>query len=210
MDDHQTEFQKIQIRDKRKLREEPDGGATVVGVAPPSIPEPEAEARFDDELIEARRQAASHLDDLQRLKAEFDNYRKRTFKEQTRLVELASLGVMSQLLGVLDHFDLAVTAAGQTTDYDRMLKGVQMVHRELKEVLRASGLEIIDAQGKLFDPNVHEAALEVAGDDSGVIVVDGVLRNGYRLKDVVLRPATVKVTQDASAAAPAAGEEPDE
>jgi molecular chaperone GrpE len=188
---------KIPIRDKRiKLDEADEGGASVIGAAPPMSEAPSE----DDQVAAARRQAASHLDDLLRLKAEFDNYRKRTLKEQTRLLEMAAVGTIAQLLGVLDHFDLAVAAANQTQDYAKMLKGVEMVHGELKDVLRASGLEIIDAVGKPFDPNVHEAAIEEEGDGSGVMVVGQVLRNGYKFKDMVLRPAMVKVTQDASAA----------
>jgi len=188
---------KIPIRDKRiRLDEADEGGASVVGASPPMSEAPSE----DDQVAAARRQAASHLDDLLRLKAEFDNYRKRTLKEQTRLLEMAAVGTIAQLLGVLDHFDLAVAAANQTQDYAKMLKGVEMVHSELKDVLRASGLEILDAVGKPFDPNVHEAATEEEGDGSGVMVVGQVLRNGYKFKDMVLRPAMVKVTQDASAA----------
>jgi molecular chaperone GrpE len=195
VDSDQEQPIKIPIRDKRiKLDEPEDGGASVIDAAPPVSEDPE------DEVAAARRQAASHLDDLLRLKAEFDNYRKRTLKEQTRLLEMAAVGTIAQLLGVLDHFDLAVAAANHTQDYAKMLKGVEMVHGELKDVLRASGLEIIDAVGKPFDPNVHEAAAEEEGDGSGVMVVGQVLRNGYKFKDMVLRPAMVTVTQDAKAA----------
>ena len=147
----------------------------------------------------ARRQAASYLDDLQRLKAEFDNYRKRTMKEQTRLIEMAAAGTVAQLLGVLDHFDLAMYAlpAGRRLRQD--VKGVEMVHSELKRSCDGPGLEIIEPKGKPFDPNVHEA-VRGEGDGSGEMVVGEVLRNGYKFKETVLRPAMVKVTQDASAA----------
>lgn len=151
-----------------------------------------------EELARAREEAAGYLNDLQRLKAEFDNYRKRTIKEQSRLVENASVRIIAELLGVLDDFELAVAAAEETKDFDRMLKGVEMVYGELKEVLSAAGLEPIDARGKPFDPMLHEAALEAPGDGSGVNVVSEVLRSGYTFKGSVLRPAMVKVTQDAS------------
>ncbi|HEX2258557.1 MAG TPA: nucleotide exchange factor GrpE [Actinomycetota bacterium] len=151
-----------------------------------------------EELAKAREEAASYREDLQRLKAEFDNYRKRTIKEQSRLVENAAVRLIGELLGVMDDFELAVAAAEETRDFDRMLKGVEMVYGELKEVLGAAGLEPIDAKGKPFDPMLHEAALEAPGDGSGVNVVTEVLRNGYKFKGSVLRPAMVKVTQDAS------------
>ncbi len=151
-----------------------------------------------EELAKAREEAAGYREDLQRLKAEFDNYRKRTIREQSRLVENASVRLIAELLAVLDDFDLAVAAAEETRDFDRMLKGVEMVYGELKEVLAAAGLELIDAKGRPFDPMMHEAALEAPGDGSGVNVVTEVLRNGYKFKGSVLRPAMVKVTQDAS------------
>ena len=151
-----------------------------------------------EELAKAREEAAGYREDLQRLKAEFDNYRKRTIKEQSRLVENAAVRLIAELLGVMDDFELAVAAAEETRDFDRMLKGVEMVYGELKEVLGAAGLEPIDAKGKPFDPMLHEAALEAPGDGSGVNVVTEVLRNGYKFKGSVLRPAMVKVTQDAS------------
>jgi molecular chaperone GrpE len=187
---------KIPIRDKRKVHLSDDGGASIVDASPPVAEEP----ADNEEVAIARRQAAGYLDDLQRLKAEFDNYRKRTLREQTRLIEMAAVGTIAQLLGVLDHFDLAMAAARQTQDYEKMVKGVEMVHSELKEVLRNSGLEIIDAEGKPFDPNLHEAVGGDEGDGSGVMVVGQLLRNGYKFKDMVLRPAMVRVTQSAEAA----------
>jgi molecular chaperone GrpE len=168
-----------------------EGSGATVSEAIPTVAE---------ELAKAREDAAGYREDLQRLKAEFDNYRKRTIKEQSRLVENASVRLIGELLGVLDDFELAVAAAEETRDFDRMLKGVEMVYGELKEVLGAAGLELIDAKGKPFDPMMHEAALEAPGDGSGVNVVTEVLRNGYKFKGSVLRPAMVKVTQDASAA----------
>jgi molecular chaperone GrpE len=162
----------------------------------------QAEAeKLRQEVEEARSQSASYLDDLQRLKAEFDNYRKRTIKEQTGLIDRASAIVISQLLGVLDNFELAVAAAAESKDFDSMLKGVEMVFSELNQVLSSAGLEAIDAHGKPFDPRVHDAVLEVPGDDSGVTVVDDVFRKGYTFKDYVLRPAMVRVTQKGEAPA---------
>lgn len=145
----------------------------------------------ESKKIESERDA--YLEDLQRLKAEFENYRKRILREQTDVVSRASAGLVSALLGVMDNFDLAVAAAEGTRDFDKMLRGVEMVYGELKEVLGAEGLQPIEAKGKPFDPNLHEAALEVPGDEDGHPVVAEVLRPGYMFKGRVLRPAMVKV-----------------
>jgi molecular chaperone GrpE len=143
------------------------------------------------ELAEARRQAAEYLEHLQRLKAEFDNYRKRVLKEQTRSVELATEPVMAKLLEVLDEFELALLAAEARPDLDKFLRGVELVYAKLTDILRSEGLERIDAEGKPFDPERHEALLQ--GDGEGEPYVADVLRPGYTLRGRVIRPAGVKV-----------------
>lgn len=187
------QISKIAIHDRRKFKDKgSDDGSPPEAKATESVEEPASESQ---QLSDARAEAAAHLEDLQRLKAEFDNYRKRVLKDQTALAENATVGLIARLLGVLDSFELGVAAAEETRDFERMLKGVEMVFGELKEVLRTEGLQAIDAKGKDFDPNLHEAALEIPGDDSGKVVVADVLRPGYLFKDRVLRPAMVKVVQ---------------
>lgn len=144
------------------------------------------------ELDEARRQAAEYLDHLQRLKAEFENYRKRVLKEQTRAIELASEDLVLKLLSILDDFELALVAAEQKPDLEKFLQGVEMVYAKLVDTLRSEGLERIEAKGKPFDPELHEALFQ-GGDDPGEPFVAEVLRNGYTLKGKVVRPAGVKV-----------------
>lgn len=158
-----------------------------------SVTDPEPAATEDEALLEARQQAESYLDDLRRLKAEFENYRKRVVKEQTDLIEHASERLVAKLLNVLDNFELAVAAAESSRDFDRMLKGVELVFGELKEVLASEGLKPIQAKGMKFDPKLHEAAVEVPGDESGELHVTEVLRPGYTIQGRVLRPAMVKV-----------------
>jgi molecular chaperone GrpE len=147
------------------------------------------------ELAAARAEAESHLDDLRRLQADFDNYRKRMLREQTARVASASQALVARLLPVLDNFELAVSHAEQSRDFDRMLKGVEMVFGELREVLQAEGLVKIEAEGKPFDPERHEAvvAVEQEGAEPGTVV--DVVRTGYELRGKVLRPAMVKVAK---------------
>lgn len=159
--------------------------------------QPDPSLRSGEELERAKQEAAIYLDDLKRLKAEFENYRKRILKEQTEVVERASAHLVGRLLPVLDNFDLAVSAAEATRDFDRMLRGVELVFGELKEVLATEGLTEIEAKGKKFDPSLHEAAVEVPGDPDGDLIVAEVLRPGYRFGGRVLRPAMVKVTREA-------------
>jgi molecular chaperone GrpE len=166
-------------------------------------PEPEAEAQAEAEeedaiaadLARARAEAESYLDDLRRLQADFDNYRKRTLREQTARTASASQALVARLLPVLDNFELAVSAAEQSRDFDRMLKGVEMVLGALREVLEGEGLVKIEAEGKPFDPERHEAviAVEQEGSEPGMVV--DIVRAGYELGGKVLRPAMVKVAK---------------
>jgi molecular chaperone GrpE len=158
--------------------------------------EPEAEEdAIAADLARARAEAESYLDDLRRLQADFDNYRKRTLREQTARSASASQALVARLLPVLDNFELAVSAAEQSRDFDRMLKGVEMVLGALREVLEGEGLVKIEAEGKPFDPERHEAviAVEQEGAEPGMVV--DIVRAGYELGGKVLRPAMVKVAK---------------
>ena len=147
------------------------------------------------DLEKARAEAESYLDDLRRLQADFDNYRKRTLREQTARAAAASQALVARLLPVLDNFELAVSSAEHSRDFDRKLKGVEMVFGELREVMEAEGLVKIEAEGKPFDPERHEAviAVEQEGTEPGMVV--DIVRTGYELRGKVLRPAMVKVAK---------------
>jgi molecular chaperone GrpE len=145
-----------------------------------------------DELEAARGEAAQYREHLQRLQAEFENYRKRVLKEQTQAVELAARPVIMRLLEVLDDFDLALMHAQDRPDFDRFLHGVELVYAKLVDTLRAEGLERIEARGKPFDPELHEALMQSGGGEGDPVVAD-VLRPGYTLKGRVIRPAGVRV-----------------
>jgi molecular chaperone GrpE len=182
---------------RRHRREEAAAGEAAAPVTDeverdPSI-EPGVESRVDEDDVEAlRAEAKQYRDHLQRLQAEFDNYRKRVLREQTTAVEQASRPVFRRLLEVLDDFDLALMHAQDRPDFDRFLHGVELVYAKLLDTLRAEGLEQMDAQGKPFDPENHEALMQT-GDGEGDPVVADVLRPGYTLKGRVLRPAGVRV-----------------
>jgi molecular chaperone GrpE len=147
------------------------------------------------DLEKARAEAESYLDDLRRLQADFDNYRKRTLREQTARAASASQALVTRLLPVLDNFELAVSAAEQSRDFDRMLKGVEMVFGELREVMEGEGRVKIEAEGKPFDPERHEAVIAVEQEDTEPGTVVDIVRTGYELRGKVLRPAMVKVAK---------------
>ena len=126
---------------------------------------------------------------LQRLQAEFDNYRKRVLREQTSAVEMASEPVMRRLLEVLDDFELALMHAGEDVDSDRLLKGVELVYAKLLDALQAGRIQ---AEGAPFNPELHEALMQT-GESAGEPHVAEVFRAGYALRGRVIRPAGVRV-----------------
>jgi molecular chaperone GrpE len=149
-----------------------------------------AQVEADIEALQREREAA--LDAARRVQADFENYRKRVLREQTALVERATEGLLTQLLPVLDSFELALgNVQGDEIDAEKVRKGVELVYAELFGVLEKAGLERIEADGAPFDPNEHEAVMHEDGD--GEPVVAEVLRTGWTLKGRVLRPAMVKV-----------------
>ena len=171
----------------------PDDGEALEGIEADGV-EAEEDAIAAD-LDKARAEAESYLDDLRRLQADFDNYRKRTLREQTARAASASQALVARLLPVLDNFELAVSSAERSRDFDRMLKGVEMVFGELREVLEAEGLVRIEAEGKPFDPERHEAVIAVEEEDTEPGMVVDIVRAGYELRGKVLRPAMVKVAK---------------
>jgi molecular chaperone GrpE len=174
--------------------ERPDN-EDVEPVAEPSADEAAEEIVHElDELGRAQKERDEYLDTLRRVQADFENYRKRMLREQTGLVERATDGLVEQLLPVLDAFDSALTNIDASDDaLANVRKGLELVRGELIGVLEKSGLTRIDAEGKPFDPNEHDAVMH--DDGEGEPVVSEVVRPGYRLKGRVLRPAMVKVTR---------------
>ena len=141
-------------------------------------------------LLEKERD--EHLDDLKRVAAEFENYRKRVARDQQSLAARAHERLVKELLPVLDDLERALQAAEEHQE-GKLEDGVRLVQRELSEALAKEGLVEIETNGH-FDPHMHEALLSQPSDqDEGAILE--VLQKGYRLGDRVLRPARVVISQ---------------
>jgi molecular chaperone GrpE len=151
-----------------------------------------------DELAAVSRERDEYLDALQRLKAEFDNYRKRVAREQESLVSRASERLVKQLLPMLDDLERAVEAAVEHGEV-KLEEGVRLVHRALANALSQEGLVEVDTDGA-FDPHSQEALLSQPSEEPEGAVIQ-VLQKGYKLGDRVLRPARVVVSSGAPAPA---------
>jgi molecular chaperone GrpE len=150
-----------------------------------------------EELKQRAAKADEHWDRLLRTTADFDNFKKRAAREKQDAIKYAGESLMMKLIPVLDSFDMALTAAQQTqTEAAQALQtGVKMVHQQLRSALQEAGLEEIDAAGKPFDPNFHEAVAqqEVADLPEGQVTQQ--MRKGYKLRERLLRPASVVVSK---------------
>lgn len=154
---------------------------------------PEAIAELKGQAEKAR----EHWDMLVRVTADFDNYKKRAARERTESIKFANESMLQKLVPILDTFDMALSAAASAKEgtAQSLQTGVTMILSQLKGVLTDAGLEEIDASGKVFDPNIHEAVSQQESADVAEGHVLQQLRKGYRLKERLIRPATVIVAK---------------
>ncbi len=174
---------------------EPDTGPTAheLGLELPDDPD-EAQELLLRELGEARQEAGEHLDMLQRVAADFDNFRRRVERDQAENVERASQRVIEGLLPTLDAFDAATAVEPQSPSEEKIREGVLSTRGQLLETLAREGFEPIPATGEVFDPKVHEAVSGPGDDDGdGDLIVGAELRRGYVMRGRVIRPSLVTV-----------------
>jgi len=145
----------------------------------------------NDELAALTRERDDYLAALQRLKAEFDNYRKRVARDQQELAARAHERLVRELVPVLDDLERALVAASEHEEA-KLEEGVRLVHRSLADLLVREGLAEVETVGK-FDPHTQEALLSQPSDEEEGTVIE-VLQKGYRLGDRVLRPARVVIS----------------
>ena len=143
-------------------------------------------------LGSAQNEAAGYLETVQRVAAEFDNFRKRSARERDDIIDRASQRLIERLLPALDSFDAALAYEPQTEGEEKLLTGMRDTHRLLIEALAEDGFHPIDASGVPFDPAVHEAVTGPAGEGDGDLIVKE-MRRGYTLRGRVVRAALVAV-----------------
>ena len=173
-------------------------------VSDPATPSAEPAALTPEEITALKAQAAKaqeHWDLLLRTTADFDNFKKRAARERQDAVKYGNESLLQKLIPILDNFDMAIAAAANSKEgaAQSLQTGVNMILTQFRNALTDAGLEEIDATNKPFDPNFHEAVSqqETADAPEGQVVQQ--LRKGYKLRDRLLRPATVIVARKPSA-----------
>jgi len=145
----------------------------------------------EDEMGKLRRENADLRDRSMRTLADFDNFRKRSDRDRQDLKKYALVEPLRDFLNIVDNLDLALSAAGTADDLKR---GVEMIHRQMLDLLRRNGVKEVKALGEPFDPAVHEAVSREEDSTVRTPTVTGEMRRGYSIHDRLLRPAMVKVS----------------
>ncbi len=174
-----------------------NGGAEESGDMPKETGDKEKqEPPTPDEIIADLRIKLEESEDKHlRLAAEFDNFRKRTARQYEDMIRVANQNIISQILEVVDNFERALEAADKSSDHDSLYKGMKLVYKNLYDILTREGLEPIEAVGREFDPNLHEAMMQIDSDEypEGTVVQE--ITRGYKLAGKVVRHSRVSVSK---------------
>lgn len=156
-----------------------------------------------EELKARAAKADENWERLLRTTADFDNFKKRAAREKQEAIKFANEALIQKVIPVLDNFEmaLAVAPSSSTEGLKSLQEGVAMIHSQLRNVLAESGLEEVNATGQAFDPNLHEAVSQQESNEVADGQVLQQLRKGYKLRERLLRPATVIVAKASASAA---------
>jgi len=179
------------IEEKSSEKSEAQGEAT----EETTLEEEETVETLSARLKEERQTAQEYLDQWKRSAAEFSNYRKRNEKERGELIKFTNALLITKLLPVLDDLERAFQTLPDNMRHFTWTDGIALVHRKLEAILEQEGLKAMEAQGKSFDPALHQSIMheETTEFDDGIIMEE--LQKGYLLNERVIRPALVKVAK---------------
>jgi len=194
----EKEVEKKEAAEEIEVEVKPEVEPEVEPEAQDKQAEEEAEEKTGEEqtpLEKAQAEAAQYYDRWMRLAAEFDNYKRRSARQFAELVQSANERLVTQLLPVLDNFERALNHEGDDETLESFRKGVEMIFGQLHDVLKAEGLKSFDSVGKPFDPNIHDAIMQMESEEheSGTVMEE--VQKGYTLGDKVLRHTKVVVSK---------------
>ena len=149
-------------------------------------------------LEDKAKKSDEYFDRLLRLQADFDNYKKRFEKEKIEFLKFANEGIIMEILKIMDDFERAVEAGKIKHDFDVLYKGIEMIHKDLRDFLKEEGIKEIDSKGKPFNPHEHEAMMQEETDAHPEDYVIEELQKGYTFNGRVIRPSKVKVAKKPS------------
>jgi molecular chaperone GrpE len=169
--------------------------ASQSGAAQPAENDVMAASQPSEGAAEMAQEIEKYKDAALRARADLDNYRKRVARDKEDAIRYANNSLLESLLPIVDNFELGLEAAKNTKDASGIVQGLEIVRKQLEDFLRDHGVEVVNAVGDRFDPNLHEAVAHEpnAEIDEGTVVRQ--IRRGFKLKDRLIRPATVVVSK---------------
>jgi len=147
-----------------------------------------------EELDNVKEQNEEYLSRLQRLQADFENFKRRTRIQSKDLVKYASIDLIKELLDISDNLERAAQAL-TAEEVQGVYEGIELIHKQLCDILSRNGVTTIESVGQLFDPRVHEALMSVNDAELPDSVIAEEIQKGYKLHDKVIRPSKVKVNK---------------
>ena len=163
--------------------------------SPIDTSESSEEESLEEQVKRLQTEGEEYLDGWQRARAEFANFKKRTQRENENARERIAGEIITHFLGVKDDIERALSRAPETDDFQEWILGIELIHQKLQALLDAEGVELIEAEGERFDPNLHEAVSFEENDDYEEGLVIEITQLGYMLGERVLRPAMVRVAK---------------
>jgi molecular chaperone GrpE len=157
--------------------------------------EPSGEESLEEQVNRLQAEAEEYLDGWQRARAEFANFKKRTQLENEHARERIAGEIITHFLGVKDDIERALAKPPEADDFQDWILGLELIHQKLQALLDAEGVELIEAEGERFDPNLHEAVSFEESDDHEEGLIIDITQRGYKLGERVLRPAMVRVAK---------------
>jgi molecular chaperone GrpE len=176
-----------------RIPENGEGGDAGDQGSPDVVATDQAPQSPQQEIEALKKERDGLYDRVLRKQAEFENYKKRIDREKSDFMQFASADLMKELLNVLDSFELALKNAATQKDGQNMLRGFELIHKQIQDTLARFGLKPIEAKGKTFDPHFHQAVSTQATDEVEENTVVEEMRRGYLLNGRLLRPAMVSV-----------------
>ena len=183
--------------ENREETKAPEGAGTETAAEEAAEEEKEKETAkelFHHEKKDPKDEKIAELTDrMQRTMAEFDNFRKRTEKEKAAMYEIGAKDIIEKILPVLDNFERGLTTVPEEEKENPFVQGMDKIYKQFVKTLEDIGVKPMDAAGKPFDPNFHNAVMHVEDEELGENIVAEELQKGYTYRDSVVRPAMVKV-----------------
>ena len=185
-------MKKIPITEQNKQMKQSAAASSVPSFVSPGAAA--AQSEVEDPMVGLQADLDRFRDLALRSQADFENYKKRSAREKEEAIKYANSSLLERLVGIIDNFELGLAAANEPGADSPIYSGMVLVQKQLNDLLAENGLEPIEAEGKPFDPNLHEAIAHEPGDQVPEGIVLRQVRRGYRFKDRLLRPSRVVVS----------------